>query len=287
VKRAAVLVTAAALIGAGGCRDRTPSEPVPSTPELPPVAAPKPPPPKPIVEGSVRLAEGYDLPSYRAEGMEKKILDHVSEAELPSSCTPLGPSDRQPVKLTSDGHLAGILLAASKFSHQPRRPAMVHEVVIHNCRLEPALVVAMKGDTLRVRNDVDYPFMPSLDQQPMARTLTRGQTYDVVLDAAGVNPLLCGFTAPCGRTDVVVMLHPYYAVTDTTGKFRFDDFPTGEPVTVSAWHPLFQESRQELQVDPGAHQELEFALTPIAQPAEPPKSPRASPPRPHPTRKAP
>jgi hypothetical protein len=282
--RASVLV-AALLIGASGCRDRPPaaSTPAPALSVAP--SAPKPAAPKAVVEGSVRLAEGYNLPSYRAEGMEKKVLDHVAEAALPGSCTPLEASDRQPVKLTGDGHLAGILLAASKFSHQPQRPARVHEVVIRNCRLEPALVVAMKGDSLRVRNEVDYPFMPGLGQQPVARTLSRGQTYDVVLDTPGVNPLLCGFTAPCGRTDVIVMLHPYYAVTDATGTFRFEDFPTGEPVALSAWHPLFQESRQELRVEPGARQKLEFALTPIAPAVETPKPDSGNPPRPRPPRK--
>jgi hypothetical protein len=277
------------LIGASGCRDCSSagSSPAPAPTAAPAVPAAKPPIAEPVVEGSVRLAEGYEVPSYPEEGMEKKVLDHVSEAPLPGSCTPLEASDRQPVKLTSDGHLAGVLLAASKFSHQPARPPRVHEVVIRNCRLEPALVVAMKGDSLRVRNEVDYPFMPGLGQQPVARTLSRGQTYDVVLDKAGVNPLLCGFTAPCGRTDVVVMLHPYYAVTDAAGRFRFEDFPTGETVAVSAWHPLFQESRQELRVEPGAHHKLEFALTPLAPAtsADTPKPERANPPRPRPSRK--
>jgi hypothetical protein len=262
------ILVAAALISASGCRDRSPAASAPSPSVAPLGSAPTPKVPRAIVEGSVHLAEGYNLPAYTPEAMEKKVLDHVSEAALPASCTPLQPSDRQPVKLTSDGHLAGILLAASKFSHQPQRPPKVHEVVIRNCRLEPALVVAMKGDSLRVRSEMDYPFMPGLGQQPVARTLIRGQTYDVVLDTAGVNPLVCGFTAPCGRTDVVVMLHPYYAVTDATGTFRFEDFPTGETVTLSAWHPLFQESKQELRVEPGAHQKLDFALTPLA-PAAP------------------
>jgi hypothetical protein len=284
--RATVLV-AMVLIGATSCRGCSPAAPAPapSPSAAPSESAPKPSTPKSVVEGSVRLAEGFALPSYRAEGMEKKVLDHVSGAALPGSCTPFEPSDRQPVKLTSGGHLAGIMLAASKFSHQPRRPPRVHDVVIRNCRLEPALVVAMKGDTLRVRNEVDYPFMPGLGQQPVARTLARGQTQDQVLDTAGVNTLLCGFTAPCGRTDVIVMLHPYYAVTDATGRFRFDEFPTGEPVSLNVWHPLFQESKQDLRVEPGAHQDLEFTLTPIAQPIETPQPDRGEPTPSRPPRK--
>jgi hypothetical protein len=256
--RLAALLIVAATCGAGGCGKPKSAQSSTSTPARAPAVAPT------VVEGSVRLAEGYGVPSYVPESMEKKVLDHVSRAALPEVCTPPKTADRQPVKLSSDGLLSGVMLAASGFSSQFSRPPTVHEVVIRDCRLEPALVVAMKGDTLRVRNDVDYPFMPTLDQYPVARTLTRGQTYEVALDKPGVLPLLCGFTAPCGRADVVVMLHPFYTVTDASGSFRFPAFPDGESVTLSAWHPLFRETKQEVKVERGEHKRLEITLTPLA-----------------------
>jgi hypothetical protein len=232
----------------------------------------------------VRLAEGFVLPSYAPEAMEKKVLDQLGRAALPDSCTPPKIADRQPVRLSDDGSLSGVMLAASKFSRQQSRPPMTHEVSIRDCRLRPSLVVAMKGDRLRVRNEVDYAFMPGLGDEPMVRTLSAGQTYDVDLTTPGVSALSCGFTAPCGRTDVIVMQHPYYAVTDQTGRFRFESFPTGEPVTVSAWHPLFQESRIELQLEPGEQKQIELVLTPQPQAGS---SPSASPPPAPPAKKTP
>ncbi len=225
--------------------------------------------PKAVVEGVVRLAEGAELPAYTRAQMEKKVLRALAPEAAPAACTPPKLSDRQPVKLTPDGLLVGVMLAPSGFSHQQQRPPLVHEVTIEDCRLTPSLVVAMKGDSLRVRNTVDYPFMPSYDQGPMVRSLIPGQTYDVPLNKPGVLPLLCGFTAPCGRTDVVVLLHPIYAVTDEHGKFRFDDFPAGEKVSLSAWHPLFKETKIELQVEPGEHKQLELVMTPAPQAPEP------------------
>ena len=257
------LAAALWLAACGSCRDK-PGKPGPSP--KPSAAAGE----KPVVEGVVRLAPGSELPAYAPEEMEKRILKKLAPEALPPVCSPPKTTDRQPVQVTPEGTLAGVMLAPSNFSHQPSRPPLVHEVVLEDCRLTPRLVVGMKGDTLRVRSTVNYPFMPSYNEGAQVRTLLPGQTYDVPMDKQGVSPLWCGFTASCGRTDVVVMLHPYYTVTDANGHFRFDDFPAGEKVTLSAWHPLFQESHIELRVEPGEHREVELVLVPIAATPAPP-----------------
>jgi hypothetical protein len=216
--------------------------------------------------------------------MERTVLSHVHDAPLPESCSPPKTTDRQPVQLTSDGLLAGVMVVATGFSHQPQRPPMVHEVTIEDCRLTPSLVVAMKGDTLRVRNTVNYPFMPTYRERGMARTLSPGQTYDVALDKPGVQPLLCGFTAPCGRTDVIVLLHPLYAKTDANGKFKLESLPPDEDLTINVWHPLFQDSRQQVHLTSGEHKSLEFVIAPKAPPsattAQAPEAPAPAPEKP-------
>ena len=127
-----------------------------------------------VLTGVVHLAQGAELPSYLPEQMEKQVLKHAEGAPLPTTCTPPRTTDRQPVRLTSDGLLSGVVVAASNFSHQRPRPPRVHEVMIEDCRLKPMLVVAMKGDTLRVRNSVNYPFMPAYGPSPEVRTLIPG-----------------------------------------------------------------------------------------------------------------
>lgn len=257
------------LLGAVGCGKKADSgsgagsAPAKSGPSA---AAPKAAQPA-VIEGVVHMAEGAELPSYPKDTMERTVLSHVHDAPLPESCTPPKTTDRQPVQLTPDGLLAGVMVVATGFSHQPQRPPMVHEVAIEDCRLTPSLVVAMKGDMLRVRNTVNYPFMPTYRERGMARTLSPGQTYDVTLDKPGVQPLLCGFTAPCGRTDVIVLLHPLYAKTDANGKFKIEGLPPDEDLMISVWHPLFQDSRQPVHLTSGEHKSLEFVLSPRAQPA--------------------
>ena len=69
--------------------------------------------------------------------------------------------------------------------------------------------------------------------------------------------------------------------SDETGHFRIEHFPTGERVVVSAWHPLFAESKLEVTLAPGEHKQIELILTPKAAdvgagpgsgPKEPPPS---------------
>jgi hypothetical protein len=268
-------------IGASACSKPAAPAPQghPDSHAEPPVAPPKPLIETGVIEGVVRLAAGHELPAYMPEQMEKHVLAQTAAAPLPESCTPPRVADRQPVQQTADGLLTGVVVAASNFSHARPRPPHVQEVAIDDCRLKPSIVVAMTGDTLRVRSNVNYPFMPSYGADLEVRTLIPGQTYEAPLKKPGVSALLCGFTAPCGRTDVIVMKSPLAVVTDAQGKFRIADFPAGETVSLSAWHPLFQESRIDVRVEPGATKQVEFVLTPSAPP------PRAAP-APEPVKKS-
>jgi hypothetical protein len=259
------------LAGACDCGSRAPTE-VERRAALPPKPA--------ILVGRVKLTDGASLPSYRLEDMERKVLDHTQRGKWPDACTPPKEADRQPVRLTSDGYLAGVMLATSEFSRPTTRLATTHEVVIRDCRLTPALVVAMRGDRLRIKNEVDFPFMPVYGPSAAVQTLTPGQTRDYDLKEMRVQPVLCGFTAPCGRTDVVVLSHPVYAVTDADGRFRIENFPPSETITINAWHPLFQEAHLELRVEPGETREIELTLAPApeaAVPAAPAATPAAAP----------
>jgi hypothetical protein len=266
------LALTVALAGSHGCSDGCSSkEDAPAGEAKTGVGKPAPPAPATaVIEGVVRMAGGAELPSYPQQSMEKRVLQHTEQAPLPDACAPPKTTDRQPVQVTPDGLLTNIVIAASDFAKQPKRAPVMHEVVIEDCRLKPAVVVAMKGDTLRVRNTLDYPFMPTYGDAPVVKTLIRGQTYEAPLDKPGVSPLLCGFTAPCGRTDVVVLLHPLHTATDAEGKFKLENFPANEDVKLSAWHPLFEESAIQVRARPGEVERVELVLTPLGQGAPAP-----------------
>lgn len=238
-----------------GCGSQSPPPPAP-TPSAPPAAAPT------VLTGRVRLADGFELPRYARTDLERKVLANATRGAWPEQCTPPQVRDREPVQRSADGFLQGVMVAASEFKGAKPRPPRVHEVAIKDCRLTPALVVAVKGDSIRLTNEVDFPFMPTLGRTTLVRTLSPGQHFDIKLEKGDVQPVLCGFTAPCGRTDVLTMYHSVFAVTDEAGAFRIEDFPADQALQVHAWHPLFREAKLEVRVEKGQTKELEFVLHP-------------------------
>jgi hypothetical protein len=242
-------------------------------------AAPIPPPKHDpaVVTGSIRLTPGHELPKYRPEDMERRVLAHVQGGTFPDVCSPPKLNDRTPVRLSPAGTLTGVMVAASEFTKVTPRDPIVHDVVIKDCRLTPSLVVAQVNDTLRMRSEVNYPLLPTYGANAYNETLVPGQSKSHRLDKPGVDNVLCGFTAPCGRTDVVVIHHPVYAVTDASGNFRIENFPTDETIKLSAWHPLFNEANVSVKVGPGETKNVELVLTPLPPQPETPVTTPAEP----------
>jgi hypothetical protein len=229
--------------------------------------------------GFVKLAPGYSLPSYTADDMERKVLQHIHGGTFPEICSPPKIADRTPVTQGPDGKLVGVMVAASQFTKSTPRGPKVFDVVIKDCRLTPRLVVGQLGDLINLKNEVQFPFMPTYGANAYNETLTPGQSKAMRLDKAGVDDVRCGFTAPCGRTDVVVVRHPVFGVTDDTGMFKIEDFPPDETVQVNAWHPLFQDATLSVKVGRGETKSVEFVLTPLPQRQEP-AQPAAEEPKP-------
>jgi hypothetical protein len=266
------LVAYSVAVSACGCGKKAPDK------QAAPAAAPRRAPA--VLIGSVRLAPGHELPSYTPEQMERAVLAHVKGGTFPEICTPPKTADRTPVRQTPDGKLIGVMLAASEFSPRTAQPAAAraHEITIKDCRLTPTIVVARIGDSLHVKNEVNYPLLPGMGTDSFNQTLNQGQSRDIALDTGGVKLLMCGFTAPCGRTDIIVLAHPFAAVTDEKGEFRIDDFPADETLRLNAWHPLFSETSITTRVASGETKRVELVLTPAPPP--PPPKPVSSGPKP-------
>jgi hypothetical protein len=52
------------------------------------------------------------------------------------------------------------------------------------------------------------------------------------------------------RANLFVCEHPYFALTDREGRFRFEQVPAG-PVSVVAWHPNWHAAKQERDPETG------------------------------------
>jgi hypothetical protein len=210
----------------------------------------------------VRFAEGAQLPAYAHPDLARSPLHGSKPAALPAECASVAEAARRPVGLTDERLLAGVVVAASDFSRARRRKPVVHRVAIRDCRLRPATVAAMNGDTLALENADAFPFEPMLGPAFRARTLAPGKRVLLPLTGGNVESIQCSRRAPCGRTDLIVFRHPVHALTDARGTFRIDDFPPSELVRVSAWHPLFEESETFVWLEPGETGSVEFLLEP-------------------------
>jgi hypothetical protein len=261
MQRTPVVLCALLAVVAGACDACSPKAPAPNA--KPSIAAPVP--RFGVIEGVVRLADGAELPEVPPRMMYQQFLQQEDPLPSPSACTPAKQSDRRPVQIGPGNVLSSIFLAASDFKTPVSRPPKVHDLTIDDCRLQPMVIGAMRGDTLRIRSTTDYPFMPQVGSAAFIETMIKGQERSQTLEALGVQTVLCAFTAPCGRADVITVAHPLYTLSDTVGRFRLEGVPAVETFNLNAWHPLFRTTTHSVKVAAGETKQLDFVMTPEHQ----------------------
>lgn len=220
-----------------------------------------------VIVGVVRIAEGAELPGYDVHPM----VPTPPRPPMPDDCSAASEADRRPVTMDAQRGLEGVLVALSDFGETPAHAPVTHELRIRDCRLTPRLVVATRGDGLRIHNESDYPFLPDFGTG-MMQAILRGDSREVELGMGGVRTLTCGWGALCGRAEIVTLYHPLHDITAAHGRFRIEGVPPGDAIRVSAWHPLFQEAAEVVDVTVGATREVELVLRPSA-PAPTPSPP--------------
>lgn len=218
--------------------------------------------PSAVLRGRVLLADGAGLPAYAPYDLIRTPLHTATPDGVPAECARSNDQARHAVALGPGRTLSGVVVAAADFTHLSERKPVTHTVSIEGCRLRPATIAAMGGDTLRVENHDAFSFAPMFGPAFRPVALERGHPVDVKLAAGTVESILCAPNAPCGRTDVVAFHHPAFAVSDARGAFRIDHFPAGEMVRVSAWHPLFELEETFVWIDAGKTSNVDLLLRP-------------------------
>jgi hypothetical protein len=212
--------------------------------------------------GELLLAPGARLPELASVDLARRTLRVADALELPEECAQAHRDAQQPVTLTPEGRLRGVVVAASDFTRVSERKPKKHKVHIEHCRLQPSIIAAQGGDTLELENHDSFPFEPLVGPAFEGHPLPRGKTIEVPLVASGLDTVQCSLRAPCGRTDLLVFHHPVHAVSDDTGQFRIENFPAGELVRVTAWHPLFEPVETFVWLEPGQQTTTKLQLTP-------------------------
>lgn len=144
-----------------------------------------------------------------------------------------------------------------------------HELANKECRFEPHVVVAKQGDTIKVTNpdkvghNANFAFFRN-DSQNV--TVPAGGEVDVKLEEAEPAPI----PVACNihnwmKAQLVVLDHPFAAVSDENGVLEISGLPAGEEIVFRANHETgslsdviidgkeesWRASRFEFEIEPG------------------------------------
>lgn len=276
VTRSLVVLSLLVAFGCDGCGERPGTEAVSAT-ETPDEtsetseATNGPTGPVTTLRGVVRLAEGVEPPSFATEDMG-------AQGRSTEDCTPPLLTDRAPLQLGQARGLSNVVVTLTAedrdafFARVAPLEPVRHEVKIRDCRLEPRVIGAVRGDVLVVTNEMYYPFLPTTGSTAFMRALIKDQPQEIPIERVGLVPLTCAMMAGCGRTDVVVASTRLIAVTDAEGRFEIENVPTGLVLRVHAWHPLLEEATAPVTLaeDTNAPVELTVRAIPTSEPAPEP-----------------
>lgn len=168
-----------------------------------------------------------------------------------------------PVTLGSDNALAGaVAFVAHERLDDWRVPSTTFVMDQRGCEFVPRLLVIPPGATLEVRNSdrMLHNFHTLSDLNPRMNLAQRagGRPLHVRFERPEFVQVICdvhgtGFM----RAWIVVAAHPYYAVTDTNGRFRLPGVPRG-PHALAVWHEWL--GRVTVPVTVGAEGEISLDI---------------------------
>lgn len=126
-----------------------------------------------------------------------------------------------------------------------------------NCRYEPHILLVPKDDDMQMKSD--DPILHNIHMVGAALYNIPFPIKDKVVSRPmhheGVIDLKCDAGHVWMNAEVLVVLHPYYAVTDQHGGFALTGVPPGEYV-ITAWHEGWKIAREETVIDVDSHQEV-------------------------------
>jgi hypothetical protein len=126
-----------------------------------------------------------------------------------------------------------------------------------NCRYEPHILLVPKEGDLQMKSS--DPVLHNIHMVGAALYNLPFPIQDKVITRAmhryGIVDMKCDAGHVWMNAEILVVAHPYYAVTDQHGSFELTDVPPGEYV-ITAWHEGWKIAREETVIDVDSHQEV-------------------------------
>lgn len=181
-------------------------------------------------------------------------------------------------------------------ANQHKGPAYSNEVIVHNGKLQNVLVRVVKGIERKTFSDVPKEevtldqkgcmYTPRVVAARVGQKVTFINSDPIFHNVRSVTAANQKFNMAMPHKDqretkvfnkpelflqakcsvhpwmgayVAIMEHPYFSVSDASGKFQIKDLPAGQ-YTIEAWHEVYGTQIQELVVSEGKAPELKFVF---------------------------
>jgi hypothetical protein len=179
----------------------------------------------------------------------------------PDVCDPKNTKTRslERLEIGPDGGVANTVvflknITKGKAMDLPRRLQSLNQ---KECRYEPHILLVPKDANVQMKSGdpvlhnihmagaavYNLPF--PIQDQLITRPMRRDGVIDIKCDAGHV----------WMNATILVVAHPYYAITDEHGNFTLTNVPPGEYV-ITAWHEGWKIAREEVVIDVDSHQEV-------------------------------
>jgi hypothetical protein len=179
----------------------------------------------------------------------------------PETCDPdkQQTRDLERLEIGSDGGVANtvVFLKGITKGKAMNLPVARRTLNQKNCRYEPHILLVPKEGSMEMKSSDPilhniHMVGASLYNLPFPiqdKVLTR------VMHSDGVVDIKCDAGHVWMNAEVLVVSHPYYAVTDQHGNFELTDVPPGE-YEIIAWHEGWKIARTETVIDVDSRQEV-------------------------------
>jgi plastocyanin len=202
-----------------------------------------------VIRGSIRFDGAVP------DGRLVQVADDAAEC---------GATQRvQPLVVAPDGGLADVVV--SLVDVRAGKPFEIDgppELDQRGCRFHPHVVLVPAGTPVRVLNGdgvTHNVHTAAFENRPVNRSQAPGQAAIELSFALAEKVRVKCDLHPWMSAWIVVMDHPYHAVTDATGTFTLSSVPPGDYV-LETWHEELGTSRRPVTVSAGETTELTIEL---------------------------
>jgi hypothetical protein len=252
------LVPALALVGCGGSPDTTPTEssaaPAAAPPDTPTPAAAVP------AAGSASITGKVTY-----EGDVPKLKPVAMGADPDCAAKHSGPVASEVLVLGDDGSLANVYVRVKDGLPDGTWPAPAEPVVLdqHGCRYVPHVLGVMVDQPFKILNSDgllhNVHALPKINKQfNMAMPASRTEAIETFNRVEDIFTIKCD-VHPWMQAYVAVSAHPFFAVTDTSGRFRIEELPAGT-YEIEAWHEKLGTRTAAVTLGEGASEDLELVF---------------------------